>query len=184
MSNRTRQTQLLAQIQKRIEVLSRWLKDDPQDRAVVPKSLTKVRTWTDAKLGIRPIGSSSSFTKTHDKYGHLIAQIEELLLRLNKKPDKRRRKSARVQATEWRQEKADLQGALVAAANRYAIQNVELQETKRLLRIAQQALKSNGRREPRSTKLHAAGPAKGRSRQAARSSNIMRVDFRGHRKKK
>ena len=143
MNNTKRAGALRQQIQVRLEILERWRDEGIPEGYKVPNSLNKVRSWEDASLGIQRIGSPSSFTTSHSKYGGQVKKIAKILEELNRSKQKKPRKSSSTQLLHQEREKlAHYEKALVAAANQYAEITVNLKETQRALRIARQSLES------------------------------------------
>ena len=98
MNNTNRAGALRQQIQVRLEILERWRDEGIPEDYKVPISLNKVRTWEDASLGIQRIGSPSSFTTNHSKYGGQVKKIAKILEALNRSKKKKPRKSSEYSA--------------------------------------------------------------------------------------
>ena len=88
MNNTNRAEALRQKIQVRLEILERWQDEGIPEGYKVPISLNKVRTWEDASLGIQRIGSPSSFTTNHSKYGGQVKKIAKILEALNRSKNK------------------------------------------------------------------------------------------------
>ena len=143
MNNTKRAGALRQQIQVRLEILERWRDEGIPERYNVPNSLNKVRTWEDASLGIQRIGSPSSFTTSHSKYGGQVKKIAKILEELNRSKKKKPRKNSSTQLLHQEREKlGHNKKALVEAANQHAVITANLEEAQRDLRIARQSLKS------------------------------------------
>ena len=142
-SNRLRGQWLSDQIELRLRVLQRWESDGVPEAVDVPESLNRVRLWRDAKYGIEPIGSPSSFTTTHPTHGADIIRIRRLLqdLRARARGKRTRGDSAKLLGRE-RQRLALCKEALSQAASRFVQLSVELSDTKRRLRVAQSSLET------------------------------------------
>ena len=143
MNNTKRAGALRQQIQVRLEILERWRDNGIPEGYKVPDSLNKVRTWEDDSLGIKQIGSPSSFTTSHSKYGGQVKKIANILEELNRSKKKKPRKNSSAQLLHQEREKlGHYEKALVEAANQYAVVSVNLKEAQRDLRIARQSLES------------------------------------------
>ena len=143
MNNTNRAGALRQKIQVRLEILERWRDEGIPEGYTVPISLNKVRTWEDASLGIQRIGSPSSFTTSHPKYGGLVKKIAEVLEVSNRPKKKKSRKSSSTQLLHQEREKlGHYEKALVEAANQYTEITVSLKDTQRALRIARQSLEA------------------------------------------
>ena len=141
MNNTSRAGALKQKIQVRLEILERWQDEGIPEGYEVPISLNKVRTWEDASLEIQPIGSPSSFTTSHSKYGGQVKKIAKILEALNRPKKKKPRKTSSTQLLHQEREKlGHYENALVEAANQYAEITVDLKDTQRALRIARQSL--------------------------------------------
>jgi len=140
MNNLERATTLQSQIQKRLELLKLWVNSGVPGGLVLPRSLAQVRRWKNTGLGIVPIGSTSSFTKTHRKYGASVSQIESHLKRLQVKHSKKARRSGNARARDLILQNEEYKAALTAAANRYAMQTVALESSEAQARMLQQAV--------------------------------------------
>ena len=141
MSNSKRARALSQQIQARLNLLEHWQDEGIPEDYKVPDSLNKVRIWENASLGIQQIGSPSSFTKSHSKYGGQVKKIAKILEELNRPKKNKPRKTSSTQLLHQEREKlGHYKKALVAAANQYAVVTVNLKETQRDLRIARQSL--------------------------------------------
>ena len=140
MNNTNRAGALRQQIQVRLEMLERWRDEGIPEGYKVPVSLNKVRTWEDASLGIQKIGSPSSFTTSHSRYGGQVKKIAKILEALNRPKKKKHRKTSSTQLLRQEREKlGHYEKALVEAANQYADITVNLKDTQRDLRIATQS---------------------------------------------
>ena len=143
MSNTKRAQTLSQQIQARFSLLEHWRDEGIPEGYKVPSSLNKVRTWEDASLGIQRIGSPSSFTTNHPKYGGRVKKIAKILEELNRPKKKKPRKNSNTQLLHQEREKlGHYKKALVKAANQYAEVTVNLKEAQRALRITRQSLES------------------------------------------
>jgi hypothetical protein len=140
MNNVERATTLQIQIQKRLELLKLWASSGVPSGLVLPRSLSKIRRWKNPSLGILPIGSTSSFTKTHRKYGASVSQIESFLKRLRVTPSKKPRRSINVRSRDLKLQNEEYKAALTAAANRYAMQTTKLENSEAQARMLQQVV--------------------------------------------
>ena len=143
MNNTKRAGALRQKFLVRLEILERWRDEGIPEGYNVPNSLNKVRNWEDASLGIQRIGSSSSFTTSHSKYGGQVKKIAKILEKLNRPKKEKPRKNSSTQLLHQKREKlGHYEKALVEAANQYAVVTVNLKEAQRDLRIARQSLES------------------------------------------
>ena len=143
MNNTKRAGALRQQIQVRLEILGRWRDNGIPEGYKVPDSLNKVRIWEDDSLGIQRIGSPSSFTTSHSKYGGQVKKIAKIREELNRSKKKKPRKNSSTQLLHQEREKlGHYEKALVEAANQYAVITVNLKEAQRDLRIDRQSLES------------------------------------------
>ena len=143
INNSTRAGALRQQIQIRLELLERWQEGGVPDGYKVPNSLNKVRTWEDDSFGIQRIGSPSSFTTRHSRYGGQVKKISNILQEIHRSKKKKPRKNSSARLLHQEREKlGHYEKALVEAANQYAEVTVNLSETQRDLRIARQSLES------------------------------------------
>ena len=143
MNNTNRAGALRQKFLVRLEILERWRDEGIPEGYNVPNSLNKVRNWEDASLGIPRIGSPSSFTTSHSKYGGQVKKIAKILEELNRSKKKKPRKNSSTQLLHQEREKlGHYEKALVEAANQYAVVTVNLKEAQRDLRIARQSLES------------------------------------------
>ena len=143
MNNTKRAGALRQQIQVRLEILERWRNEGVPEGYKVPNSLNKVRTWEDTSLGIQRIGSPSSFTTSHSKYGGQVKKIAKFLEELNRPKKNKPRKSSSTQLLLQEREKLEhCEKALIKAANQYAIISVNLKDTQQKLDITTQSLEA------------------------------------------
>ncbi len=135
-SNQQKRDALVQQLDRRIALLERWVKEGAP-KGAVPASLTKARLWSEPAEGIVKIGSSSSFVKTHQLYGMKVKLIDDLrgaLLR-------RKRTTATSAETRIATLTAQLEEAKRANTNsgdQFVQKEIELQNCQRQLRIALQ----------------------------------------------
>lgn len=78
----------------------------PEAIANRPTSLNKWRDYENPELGIQPIGSKSSFKRTHRIYGADVARIKLLADQLNEKETERAAQTAKSPKREYRSETA------------------------------------------------------------------------------
>lgn len=136
LSNQDKRGILEAQIAVRMEVLRKWLSEGAPKNGV-PTRLAQVRRWTDETLGIKRIGSSSSFVKTHERHGAHVKEIEELLKQLHQK----RRPEATSVTTRNRKQRmviSHMKRAMVNAANQHVMVSIKLEACEKELRLASQ----------------------------------------------
>ena len=139
MSNAKRHVTVCEQIERRAVVLDTWIREGVPEGQSVPASLNQARTWDAPSLGIKPIGSSRTFTTTHRAHGPQVRHIAKLLHELAPKhriPRTGQKKLAR----ESRAQRESIQRMFVAAANQYAALSVELDGARRSLRVTKQNL--------------------------------------------
>ncbi len=178
MNNAQRTAELEAQIKLRLDILREWVRRGVPNGHLLPRSLTKVRMWKDAQLGLSAIGSSSSFTTTHERYGRYICEIAKSLEALHAGHKKRSKLSKSKQQRQLRSQNEDYRAALTAAANKYVIQKIALDDAERLVRVLQQSqreleaevseLKSASTKTAASSTSH---------RSDRRSNNVTKVEF-------
>ena len=142
MNNLERQAHVRRQLERRRDVLAEWAEigfASLPEGTSVPLSLNQVRVWEDVRLGISRIGSASSFTTTHPVHGAVLRDIDRLLRELagQRAAQVKRKKTP---AAERKRRLAVLETSLSGAANRYVVLSVELDETKRQLRVAEQSV--------------------------------------------
>lgn len=140
-NNLERSKHVRRQLERRREVLGEWVANGVSsvpEGTSVPRSLNQVRCWDDARLGISPIGSPSSVTRTHRVHGAVVRQIDRLLGELAGQRAARA-KGRKARAAKRKRRLAVLERSLVGAANRYAVRSVELDETQLRLRVAEQS---------------------------------------------
>ena len=143
MSNAKRARVLSQQIQTRVKILQRWRDEGIPEGYKLPISLNKVRCWEDTSLAIQKIGSPSSFTTSHPKYGGQVKKIAQLLIELNRTKKKKSRKTSNKSLFLQEREKLiHYEKALVESANQYAEIAVHLEESQRDLRVTRQNLES------------------------------------------
>jgi hypothetical protein len=65
-------------IERRIELLTQWLRNGIPPGKTVPPSLNKAREWHDETLGILPIGSATDFASTNKIHGQRIKDFDKL----------------------------------------------------------------------------------------------------------
>jgi len=75
-------------IERRLEVLRKWLRDGVPAGESIPASLKAARVWENAELGILPIASPNEFTTTHHLHGSRVRDIGGLLTELRKRFDR------------------------------------------------------------------------------------------------
>lgn len=139
MDNKERQEKLTAQIQLRLEILSKWLADGVPDGHFPPSSLNKVREWNDPNLGIEKIGSPSSFTTGHPLHGRVVSRMAKILVKLNVPVRKKFKSNPGKQLLKIRAKYEEQQESMIMAANQYASLRNELDRYKKLFRVAQQS---------------------------------------------
>ncbi|MCY4515267.1 MAG: hypothetical protein OXC69_09085 [Candidatus Tectomicrobia bacterium] len=119
--------------------MEEWSRKGVPQGYSVPKSLNKAREWVDESLGIRKIGSPSSFTTTHCTHGRSVEQIAKLIDELHKpKRVDRGKSSIRQQLAKQKAISREYQLALVESANQYASMAVKYRDARRDLRIVTQ----------------------------------------------
>lgn len=94
--NRAKAVPVADRIERRIQLMTEWLRSGVPSGKTIPKSLTEARIWTDDELGILPIGSYSDFTKTNVRLGKRVQVFDELreqLLAKHARPKSTRRGS-------------------------------------------------------------------------------------------
>ena len=158
-SNASRAKRLREQVEARVRHLRDWAAQGVPDGFEAPGSLNRVREWRDERLGIEPIGSPGSFTRTHRIHGAAVREIAELLKDLRARKRRKRPPSNGKLLEKKRRQIAQLERALTAAANRYAQLKVELDHTKMRLSVAEHSLET-AKRDLRSRR-EGANPAKG-----------------------
>lgn len=126
-SNAEKAKKLAEQVEVRLKVLNEKLKGEHPELET-PTSLTQVRNWIDDELGIKKIGSPSSFVMSHQEHGPKVTKIAKCLetLKKQKKPPKKPREQ---KLTELKAKNKELNESLTNAANKYVQYS---QETKRL----------------------------------------------------
>ena len=138
MNNLDRAANLHSQIQKRLELLQLWVGTGVPMGFMLPRSLAGIRRWKNPDLGIHPIGSTSSFTKSHPKHGSLITQIDACLKHILKKPSKKTRRNSDARSRALKRQNDEFKAALTAAANQYVVQRVHIERTEAQVRILEQ----------------------------------------------
>ena len=141
-NNLERSEHVRRQLERRREVLAEWVAigvSSLPEGTSVPRSLNQVRLWEDPRLGISPIGSPSSVTRTHRVHGAAVRQIDRLLGELAGQRAARA-KGRKARRSNRKRRLVVLKSSLVGAANRYAVLGVELQETTLRLRVAEQSV--------------------------------------------
>ena len=131
------------QVALRLKTLEAWRRNEVPQGYSVPKSLNQVRQWDDETLGIRKIGSPSSFTTTHRTHGRTVERIAKLLQELRKpRPVDRGKPSRRKQLNKQQAIAKEYRRALVEAANQHASMVVKYDDACRDLRIKAQHLEA------------------------------------------
>jgi len=66
-------------IEQRLVLLRGWLANGIPDGVDLPSSLTTLRKWDVAELGVERIASPNEFTKSHPAHGRQVAEAQRLL---------------------------------------------------------------------------------------------------------
>jgi len=127
MSNKDKSKQLEEQIDLRIELIQKAIGGELKGE-VVPSSLTAIRNWEDSKLGVKKIGSPTSFVKTHKVYGRKIRKIHELVGELYK--PKPKQKSLTKRHVSVIKENARLKRLLQTTTNQFVQYSTEKKKLK------------------------------------------------------
>lgn len=139
MDNKERAARIALQIEKRLDVLSRWFKNGVPEGYALPSSLNKVREWNDQELGIEKIGSPSSFTTGHKAYGRLVTKISKVLIKLNAPTKKKKQTNPAKQLQQLKATNENYEEAFVNSANQYASLRIDLDKYQKLYRVARQS---------------------------------------------
>ena len=118
-------------IERRRDILTKWLKEGVPLGKSVPSSLTEARLWSDEDLNIQTISSPNEFTKTNPHHGKLVSEVADLLTKLKRRYTvPRPRRKTKVDAAILASESNAFEQQLVAVTSQWHAERAQKMQEK------------------------------------------------------